>query len=339
MKEINNTKPKTINLGIELLRFVLCLWIVIIHCSYIKPGHRKYLSRNFHVPSFFLLSFYFYYPTILKRKIIRIQFRFQRLLYPYILWSLINFLLYNILEKYTSFGISKDYLSLKDFYLQILTGSKYYKIFWFQFNLIFFTLFITIILFIIKSNLLGILNNIGIISLYLHISGINRKYFSSFSSLIQISLGTLIELIPLAVIGCNLSSINILTKIKVFSFSTYFILMFFIYLLFKYDIFINYKGFLYSNILLNIFAAMTLILFFGSLHLDMSTKISVIIKIITKFTGGIYYIHPIFPKYVMFFIKIKKDYFSSLLIYIFCYLVCFCGNKLFQTNKLKYFIN
>ena len=186
--------------------------------------------------------------------------------------------------------------------------------------------------------MLGILNNIGIISLYLHISGINRKYFSSFSSLIQISLGPLIELIPLAVIGCNLSSINILTKIKEFSFYTYFILMFFIYLLFEYDIFINYTGFLYSNILLNIFAAITLILFFGSLRFDMSTKISVIIKIITKFTGGIYYIHPIFPKYVMFFIKIKKNYFSSLLIYIFCYLVCFCGNKLFQTNKLKYFI-
>ena len=155
--------------------------------------------------------------------------------------------------------------------------------------------------------MLGIINNIGIISLYLHISGINRKYFSSFSKLIQISLGPLIELIPLGIIGCNLSSINILTKRKDFSFSTYVILMFFIYLLFEYNIFIDYKGFLYSNILLNIFAVITLILFFGSLRLDISTTISVIIKIITKFTGGIYYIHPIFPKYIKFFIKIKKD--------------------------------
>ena len=144
MKGKKNSKPKNINLGIELLRFVLCLWVVIIHCSDIKSRHRKYLERKFHVPTFFLLSFYFYYPTILKRIIIKIHFRFQRLLYPYIFWSIISFFLQNILAKYTSFGISKDYLSLKDFYLQILTGSKYYKIFWFQFNLIFFTLFITI---------------------------------------------------------------------------------------------------------------------------------------------------------------------------------------------------
>ena len=130
-------KIKSINFGIELLRFILCLWIVIIHCSKAKKEHKKYLRRGFHVPTFILISFYFYYPMIRNRIITKIISRFQRILIPYFLWSIIRFMINinNFLIEAFSIGLTGKKLSLYDLYLQILTGSHFHKIFWFQFNL------------------------------------------------------------------------------------------------------------------------------------------------------------------------------------------------------------
>jgi len=94
---INKFKKK-INLGIQILRFLLCFWIIIIHCSHVKKNHKKYLGKGFHVPTFIFLSFYFYYPTIAKKDINKVISRFQRLLIPYILWPLIRLIL--SLKKY-----------------------------------------------------------------------------------------------------------------------------------------------------------------------------------------------------------------------------------------------
>ena len=58
-----------------------------------------------------------------------------------------------------------------------------------------------------------------------------------------------------------------------------------------------------------------------------SEKIKFIIKNITNFTGGVYYLHR----------KIKLiTIFSCVIIYIICYFICSIGIKIFGKTKLKY---
>ena len=121
LKTMKNIK---INLGIEVLRSLLCFWIVIIHCSNLKKEHIKYLGKKFHVPTFILISFYFYYNTMSLRIETRIIARFQRLLIPYILWPIIILVSNNFLISYFSVGQFDYRLTLHDFYIQILTGAK-----------------------------------------------------------------------------------------------------------------------------------------------------------------------------------------------------------------------
>lgn len=340
--KINNNQIKInskLNLGIELLRFILCLWIVVVHCSKRTKNNIKLFTKGFHVPTFFMLSFYFYYPTLCDKNINKIKARFKRLIYPYLFWPVITLLLNNILIKFTSLSKYRNALSIKDYFIQIFFGTKYCKIFWFQFNLIFLSHCLTIFSFIFNKNILNIILSFGFISLYIHFSGINTGFFNSYSELIKISLGTLIELFPLCSIGCIFSSFGLLQKIKNLSFNVRLIFFFGIYLLFKYELFISYKGYMYPNVLLNIFSSSFLLLSFGSLNLRNSKTSTNIIQFITKFTGGIYYIHPNIIKFILFYLQSKDSYFRSFFTYIFCYLICFIGNKIFMKTEFKYMFN
>ena len=163
--------------------------------------------------------------------------------------------------------------------------------------------------------------------------------FNSLHRRYQITLGALTELTPLAIIGCILSSINFLVILKnKLSFHRRIILFLFIVFLFRYIIFKLYSGFMYPNILLNILASIIFFISFGTIYLDKFKIVITIIKIISKYTGGIYYIHSILhlylKKYILFFSK--QTYFSSITIYIICYLICYIGILLFKNNKLKY---
>ena len=333
---------KKINYGIEILRFFCCLWVVIVHCSNIKREHEKYIRRNLHVPTFIILSFYFYYRMICKREIKKVIFRFQRLLIPYIIYPSIILLINNFLHSIFSFGQYDKNLTIKDFYVQILLGSQYYKIFWFQFNLIFSSLVFAIISFLFKNYLIYILEFLGIIAFYLHISGINFNFFKPYKGYPSgDNLGSLIELLPISVIGCIFNSLNLLLITKNFSKYFYFILTLILFILFKYDIFLyKPKGFRYPNVSLNIFGSIILFLLFSSLSSEkMKNKIFIcVIQNITKFTGGIYYTHQIFRDYLTKYNRFfeKRNYINSFIIYIICYFFSFIGMKLFKNNNLKY---
>ena len=170
--------------------------------------------------------------------------------------------------------------------------------------------------------------------MYLHFSGISYIFF--LNNTFRLSLGTLLELMPLATIGCIYSSKSVLLVIKNLSFHYCFIFFYLVYFLFKFDIVILSVGFRYPNIILNILGSTALLLSFCSISFN-NELINVIINNITKFTGGIYCIHMIIrdylQKYVSFFAK--RTYFSSSLIYIICFWTCFLFNKLFKNYKLK----
>ena len=327
---------KNRNIGIELLRFLLCLWIVIFHCSIIKQEYKKYFNRGFHVPTFFMLSFYFYYPMTLKRAINKIKTRFQRLLLPYIIWPILAIIFDCCLKLFASIGIYDHYISFKEYVFQILTGSQFYKIFYFHFNLMFVALILTIISFIFKNKIIMIFEFLGVISLYFHFSGLYKNIFQSHRTNIRLSVGCLIESFPSALIGFFYSSINLISKIENFKTSSQIVLLLLLYLIFKYDIFIEYEGFMYPNIFLNIFASTILIVLFCSIKFKETKRINKILEYITKYTGGIYYSHPLISRIFFFFFKIKKTYYSFSFIYIISYFICFFGNKLFIKSEFKY---
>ena len=332
-----NTK---IYFGIEILRLLLCLWIVIAHCSVIKTEHKKYILRGFHVPTFILLSFVFYFPILKQRVISKIISRFQRLLIPYIFWPLLILIINNILIDFFAIGQFPTKLSLCNFCIQIIIAGSYHSIFWFQFNLIFISLLFTIISFIFKDKTLRIFIFFSIISFFFHISGLNYDTFKRFKNNYGKNMGSIIELIPIAVIGCVLKNQNFLIIIKNYSIYFRLILVFIIFMLFKYDMFIYQKGFRYPDVLLDSVASIILFSLFGSLPFDKikKQKFKYILSIMTKYTGGIYYIHTIFNGYFKRFSFYFKNgtYLSSFVIYIICYIFCFIGNKLFRNSKFKY---
>ena len=122
---------------------------------------------------------------------------------------------------------------------------------------------------------------------------------------------------PLGVVGCSFSSINFLSKTTNIPLYIHFILIILVYLLFKYDFFIVPQGFRYPIILLNIIASTILILIFNSLIILKMVTVNNVISTITRFTGGIYYIHLIVRDYLsnnLLFFR-KRTYLSATIIY------------------------
>ena len=142
---------KNINYGLELLRMLLCFWVVLFH-SLRKSDNKLILNfkkKMFHVPSFFFISFYFLFPIINRRKTNKMILRLERLLIPYFFWPSFTWCINNL--SFLKFKKSrfKRFLTLYDLFEQLITGRTLYVHFWFLSNLLFFTIifFILSILF------------------------------------------------------------------------------------------------------------------------------------------------------------------------------------------------
>ena len=332
MKKINtNTK---INYSLELLRFLLCFWVVAEHCY----RNAQKFKGKFHVPTFMIMSFYFYYNTLITKNKTKIKQRFGRILIPYIFWPIFIFIFNNILFKIYGFSLYKKILSLKDLILQLIFGSNYHHIFYYQFNLIFLTILFNIISFLFNKDLILILQILLIISYifqynYWNLLS-NKKYPRTIAS-----LGVIFELLPFSVIGITIGYLDIIEKLNKFKGLVIFFIGIIIYFILKFDIFVRIKGILYPGIMMNIGGICIFILF--SLFSFQNRILILILKIITKFTGGIYYIHMI----CFHFLKQKVNFINcltlhgSLVIYISSYIVCFFGNNLSFNKKIKLLFN
>ena len=81
---ININTYKKINYSLELLRMLLSFWVIAHHCC---RNVVKFKGR-FHVPTFMIMSFYFYYNTVKSKNIPKMKQRLQRILVPYIIWPI-----------------------------------------------------------------------------------------------------------------------------------------------------------------------------------------------------------------------------------------------------------
>lgn len=153
-RNINKNINKKINYSLQLLRLILSFWVVIHHTY--KYAYKLHKGK-FNVPIFMIMSFYFYYNTLKIKSIIKIKYRFQRISIPYIIWPILLFICNNILFKLYGFSLYNTKLLLKDLVFQIIYGSRYHFLFYYQFNLIIITLLFTIISFLFKYNFIFII--------------------------------------------------------------------------------------------------------------------------------------------------------------------------------------
>lgn len=76
----NNNDIKKINIGLQLLRSICSLLIIIFH-SYNFHHYKIILSKNrYYLILFFYMSFYFSYNTLASRNISKIKGRFKRMI-------------------------------------------------------------------------------------------------------------------------------------------------------------------------------------------------------------------------------------------------------------------
>ena len=340
---LTNETPKIFNrnLGLELLRGILCFWVILFHCLRVENKYLKNIIKIkiFHVPTFIFISFYFLYKNLCERNIHKIKFRFKRLLIPYFIWPIIVFIINNLFYQIFKFNRFGRFLSFNDLKIQLITGRKYINVLWFQFNLIFFTLLFFIISFLFKNNFLFILQTIGIFFYFLQYSDLNYIFFNKYKDTISRTLGYFCETAPIAITSLSFSSINIVKKLKNHRKKALFFSFLFLCFLFHYDIFLEVKGFAYRGIINN-FGSFFLFITFSLLPLENIDSIRIILFInkITSYTQGIYCLHSIVNAYLKLIFNFIKNstFLGCISIYLVSYYLSYIGIRYFGKTKLKY---
>jgi hypothetical protein len=217
------------------------------------------------------------------------------------------------------YGLSpfKRKLLLKDLVLQLIFGAHYHFIFYYQFNLIFLTLVFNIISFLFNKNFIFIFQILLIVAYIFQYSYLNIFIFTKYIIAIRFSLGTISELLTFAVTGVTLCYLDIAQKLKKFKKLVIYLIGVILFLIIEFDIFVKIRGFIYPGIFFNV-GGVCIFILFSLLSLPNRKLIISPLKIITKFTGGIYYIHLIYLFFLMEkFIFIKKRNFMVQHLYMY----------------------
>lgn len=327
---IVENKNKAINLGIQILRMLLCFWVLSFHCSN-KNELNYFLSfiikqKFYHVPCFCFISFYFAYNIFSEKNVFKAQKRIERLLIPYINWPLVMF----IINKITK---NKRKFSFEDLKLQLLLGRQIIYPLWYLFSMIFLTVFFSIISILFNNRFLFLIQLLGI---YIYIVQYSQYYelFNKYTYKVRMVILDTLSILPLSVIGLSFASLNIINFMKENRKRTIFLFYLFIFLLFNYNFFNDLGG--YKGII-HIFTSTFFFFGFYLLPLEyLYPWLQIIIKQITNYTNGIYCLH----SEIHLYIKTKFHYDGNIknviIIYLVCYLISFFGNKLCHKINLKY---
>lgn len=334
-------KKKNYNIFLSILRMYLAFIVVNSHCykpskNFIKYKYiLKILKNEIHVPTFFIISFYFCNHLFISKDIKRIKERFERLLIPYILWPIIIWIFNNAFYYCFDWKIKHSFHDLK---MQLLTGHSFITVLWFQYNLIFITILILIIELLASKNKLFIYCNILIISYIFQYSNINYEIFSKYNFNLKYPFGRFLEAIPFCLTGSLFSCLNMDIYLKKNKIKSLYILLLILIVIDKYNIFILIKGFRYQGIkLLIICLVIFCIVLLMPAEIIKNNCIIKIVKFITGNTAGIYVLHIPIKLYTEHFILLIKNQTlrGSLLIYIICFFISFFGLFFFRKSKLK----
>ena len=335
-------KAKSINYGLAILKTILSLLVVKHHSFFPQTTKNRFIleftkERFIHVPSFFIMSFYFLTKHLLSLNPKILLNRFMRLLIPYVGWAFIILKINHFFNIKFHQRLKESYSDLK---IQLIWGACYVEQLWFLTDLMVFTLLFILIIFIFRKHCLFILQLLLILS---YINQYNRyiynNYFKKYPEYNKRTISYFFVSIPFAVTGFTLGYykvLDILQKHKIKAL----ILSIIIYNFFADNkIFTNTRFMAYQGIELNI--QCVCIIFIFSLFPSDKIKNKYLIKfltIITNYTGGVFYLHlPIKKYFTIYFDSIRNHTFTGVIvIYLISYFICFVGMMIFGRTPLKY---
>ena len=331
---------KNINIGFASLRIYLSFLVVIAHCYNPNASTRKkiiikLIINSIHVPTFYLMSFYFCYNIFKSKNVRKIKIRFQRLFIPYLVWPIIILSLNNLLSFLL---INKIHIiSYKYLVWQLITGVGFMRVLWFQCNLIIITLLISIIHFLFNEKLvLYALIDLFFFGIYFTYSNYNYIFFSKYNFCIKYSFGRFFEISGFCIAGYFLASSNFVYISSKNRFISINIFIPILILIIKLNFFLRAKGFGYQGLELYILSISVFFLF--SLIPNKRAENNYIIKfikLISNHTTGIYFIHIHVFHYLCIFSTVKsKTLKVSIIVYFISFLISFFGKIIFRKTKL-----
>ena len=118
----NSQIQNTFNFGIAFLKALLAFDVICSHNFNKKSTKNKLLSfclrkRKIHVPSFFIISFFFMHKDFISFNINKYFKRIERLIIPYLIWPIIIWVISNFLCY--SFNLNFR-ISLNDLSIQLI---------------------------------------------------------------------------------------------------------------------------------------------------------------------------------------------------------------------------
>lgn len=172
----------------------------------------------------------------------------------------------------------------------------------------------------------------------------NYKFFrNNFSIHYRLTLGRFAEGFPNAVTGFYIASKN-LTKIlrnnaRITIINSIIILSF----ITKFNVFSDIKTFKYGGVRLNIASICIFFIFYLLPFRQIKNKFLInIIKQLTSYTGGIYFIHNLIGRgyilrKILSILEIKrKSLLECIIVFFISYIICFYGMKLYGRTKFRH---
>ena len=279
---LNAENKKPINSGIQILRVILCLWVLSYH--YLNAKKLNYFlfyvikTKFFHVPCFSFITFFYSYNIFSKAKIAKVKNRFERLLIPYIIWPIFIFIQRNFFNENRKIYLQQ----LKN---QLIIGSKFMVHFWYLFSVIILTIFFYILSRLFKKHFLFSIQLLMILS-YVILYSKNYLFLFKYKDYVRYSILGMLGIFPICISALIIASLNVAQKLKIYWKHSLLFSFISIYILLRYDLFVILKG---SKGVMNNIAAISFFFGFYLLPLEnINYTMAKMIKIITNYTQGIY---------------------------------------------------
>ncbi len=354
-KKINNY-----NYSIGLLKIFFSF--VVITCHYwlsTRGGEALCLSnfiekcfssiRSSAVPVFFIISFLLTTKLFHSPDFSNTTKRFFRLFYPSIMWGLIYFVSYWIIDVFigqfifSSEIIEKHKIPLTDLLWQIALGSDRYlnPALWYMYDLIIVMFLFLAIFRFQRKYALEILSILGISSLFLQYTGLNFKVISPLRYEMCDTLGRIVEMIPYAIIGLVIGlKVNNLTafvdKSRIIKIAVVFTIFIVFYLLIS-VLRGHYSaaGFYYQGI--KLITISSLVFFFVYKFVNIERYFPFFkgpIRFLAKYSLGVYCLHFAVGKYWNLFLdvvqksELKYTIFDCIVIYLICLVLSYVISKI-----------
>ena len=322
------------NLGISMLKMLACFLVIVSHIwgvniVYTGPLGWIYFLREYAVPVFMILAFFFSQKMITQSDWDKIFKRIIKLIVPLFVWALIYWIFYKLLQEFLYPGYD---LKVKDLFLQMFTGNSVYLngTMWFQVNLIVLTLALALIVFVANKFHNELFALCAIVCIYLQYAG-TMLFIYKFKAEIAGSVGRLHEMIPMAVIGYFLAYYGLLEKSRKHWITTILVSLVSLWMIRYYTVIPkpDVQTFDYGG-LRHIVLGLILIFMFYAPPLEKLPKfVHVIVEWLTKYTLGIYCMHRLVGTLLHYFISHRTidietfTFFDCVLIYVISYVISF----------------